>query len=84
MPSQERRFNEKPPDRVGSLDARHGRLTGYFSMPFDALGPVLQMLTAGRYKYVLMHGDPVRYGKAAVRGFRFTATHDEADFPDDP
>jgi hypothetical protein len=38
------------------------------------------MLIGGRYKFVRMHGEPMRYRKAAIRGFQVTATHDEADY----
>lgn len=52
-------------------------------MPEDALGLVLQMLIAGRFKYVLMSGGVMRWRKCFIRGYRFTAEHDEADYPDD-
>jgi hypothetical protein len=80
--------NEPPPRGVGSLtihgskgDAR--RLVGYLSMPEDALPPVLQMLVAEHFKYVLLDGAPTRWRKCFVRRYEFTAQHDEADYPDD-
>ena len=76
------------PPSVGSLNIRGSkvegfRLLGYLSMPDNALEPVLQMLIADRFKFVLMQGEPLRWRKCLVRRFEFTAEHDEADYPDD-
>jgi hypothetical protein len=81
--------HDRPPLRaVGSLSvdgkkSEGTRLVGYLSMPTGALGPVLQMLIAGRFKYVLMDGEVMRWRKALIRNYRLTAEHDEADYPDD-
>ncbi len=79
----ERRHDEPPPRCVGTLNIHHERLIGYLTLPLDALGPIMQMLTAGRFKYVLMHGEPMRYRKAFIRGYRFAESHNEADYPED-
>ena len=76
------------PRAVGSLSiegkrSERTRLVGYLSMPTDVLGPVLQMLLAGRFKYVLMDGEPMRWRKALIWHYRLTTLHDEADYPDD-
>jgi hypothetical protein len=78
----------RSPHGVGSVSvegkkAEGTKLVGYLSMPADALGPVLQMLIAGRFKYVLMDGEPLRYRKAFIGHYRLTAQHDEADYPDE-
>ena len=78
-----RHQGETRPRSVGSLDFHGGRLVGYLAMALDVLGPVLQMLIAGRYKYLLMDGEPMRDRKAVIRHYYFAAKHDEADYPDD-
>jgi len=42
-------------------------LSGGFSMAADALEPVMQMLLADHVKYVVMHGESMRYRKALIR-----------------
>lgn len=88
-PAMKELRNDRPrPHAVGSLSiegkkSEGTRLVGYRSMPADALGPVLQMLLAGRFKYVLMDGEPMRSRKALILHYRLTTLHDEADYPDD-
>jgi hypothetical protein len=84
----ELKHNAPPPRGVGSLDiqATKGeprRLGGYLSMPEDALPPVMQMLIAERFKYVLLYGEAMRWRKCFVHRYEFTAQHDEADYPDE-
>jgi len=75
--------NDASARAVGSLNIQDTRLLGYLSMPTDALGPVLQMLIANRFKYVLLNGEVMRYRKALVHRYNLTERHDEADYPDD-
>ncbi len=80
--------DQTPPRSVGSLNIQGSkancfRLLAYLSMPENALEPVLQMLIADRFKFVLMQGEPMRWRKCLVRRFEFTAECDEADYPDD-
>ena len=42
----------------------------------------LGILIAGRFKYVLMHGERMRW-RNFVRRYEFTAQHDEGDYPED-
>jgi hypothetical protein len=84
----EQRPDEQPPRGVGSLGvegrkSEGTRLVGYLSMPADAIGPVLQMLLAGRFKYVLLDGEHMRWRKALIRHYEFTAQYNDADYPDD-
>lgn len=80
--------DQPPPRGVGSLEIQGSspdrrKLVGYLSMPKDALEPVLQMLLAARFKYVLMDGEPMRWRKCIIRRFEFAAEHDETEYPDD-
>ena len=52
-------------------------------MARDALGLVLQMLIAGRFKYLVMYGEPMRYGKTNIRSCHFNAALDPEDYPDE-
>jgi hypothetical protein len=86
--AMELRHDQPPPRAVGSVSvegkkSEGTKLVGNLSMPTDALGPVLQMLLAGRFKCVLMDGEAMRWRKALIRNYRLTAEHDEADYPDD-
>jgi hypothetical protein len=69
---------QTPPRAVGSVSidgtrAEGMRLSGYLSMPTDALGMVLQMLIGGAtstcwgHKYVLLYGERLRYRKPLIR-----------------
>jgi hypothetical protein len=69
------------PKAVGSLSLRDGRLTGLLSIPKDALTPILQMLIAGRFKFVDMGAVKLRYREALVRSFRLETHIDEDDMP---
>ena len=57
---EEMKQHGQPPRCVGSLAFHRNALDGNFSMPKDALDPVTQMLLAGRLKYVVLDGEPMR------------------------
>ena len=76
------RTNDKPV-AVGSLDLHDGRLIGLISMPTDALQPVMQMLIAGRSKYVALHGYRLRYRKSLVRSYRLETGYEEDNWSED-
>ncbi|MHC2435304.1 hypothetical protein [Bradyrhizobium sp. USDA 4451] len=73
---------EKHPLGVGYLDLRAGRLTGGFSMTADALGPLMQMLLAGRFRFLVLDGATMRYGKARIRHYRFEERIILEEYPD--
>lgn len=53
-------------------------------MPSDAIAPVLQMLIAEKFKYVVLNGDKPRYGQGSVRSYRFEMKTTEDDLsPED-
>jgi hypothetical protein len=84
----EQRHDQPPPRGVGSLNIQGKKsegmnLAGYLSMPTDAIGPVLQMLLGGRFKYVVLDGEHMRYRKALIRHYEIKTEHNEEDYPDD-
>jgi hypothetical protein len=73
---------EHRPLSVGYIDLREAKLTGGFSMAADAIGPVMQVLLAGRLKYIVLDGETVRYRKARIRHYRFEPRIELEDYPD--
>lgn len=73
---------EQHPLGVGYLDLHGGRLTGGFSMTADVLGPVMQMLLAGRFRFLVLDGASMCYGKARIRHYRFEEKIELEDYPD--
>lgn len=69
------------PNSVGSLSLHHGRLNGLLSIPKDSLTPILQILVAGRFKFVDLGGTKLRYRQGLVRSFRLEPHIDEDDMP---
>lgn len=80
--NEDRRQQQKP-TAVGSLNLDKGTLTGLLSMPQDALDAVVQMLVAGRVKYIIMTGDPLRYRQGKVQSYRLERELHEDDLPPD-
>lgn len=74
---------EYRPLGVGYLNVRDIRVTGGFTMATDALDSVMRMLLAGRFKYLVLDGEAVRYRKARIRHYRFESKLDLAEYPDD-
>ena len=76
------------PAAVGSVStegtpAEGMRLSGYLSMPTDALDLVIQMLIGERYKYALLYGERLRYRKALIRYYHFSGEYDDEEYPDE-
>jgi hypothetical protein len=70
------------PVNVGYLHVHRKNLTGGISMARDALDLVLQMLIAGRFRYLVMYGEPMRYGKTHINSYHFNTALDPEDYPD--
>lgn len=60
---EERRKDLKP-IAVGSIESYPDRLDGRLSIPADMLPSILQVLVAGRLKYLVMRGSKFRYRSA--------------------
>lgn len=84
----DKRLNEGERERnqpvsVGHLNLRAGHMNGIMSMPADALPLLLTLAAAEKLRYVVIQGDPFRYGNAAVKSFRVEMSIDEDDLPVD-
>jgi hypothetical protein len=71
------------PVGIGYLSIHAKNLTGGISIASDALGLVLQMLVAGRFNYLVMYGDPMRYRRAGIRSYHFEKELNVDDYPDE-
>ncbi|MDA9445634.1 MULTISPECIES: hypothetical protein [unclassified Bradyrhizobium] len=67
---------------VGSLDKHGDEITGLFSLPEDALPPILQMMTADRFKFFVANGTPFSHRRATLTGFRLEMKLDPDDLPE--
>jgi len=76
---EHRRDNQ--PIAVGSLRLNDGTLQGLISMPQDALDSLLNMLTARKFKFIVMQGRKLRYRQTKVVHYRFQRELDEDDLP---
>jgi hypothetical protein len=70
------------PVSVGSLNLCQGNMYGLLCIPSDAVSPLLTIATAGELRYIVMHGDKLRYGSARIKGFRVEMHIDEDDLGD--
>jgi hypothetical protein len=67
--SEEKRKDYEPL-ALGSLDVYPGRIAANIGIPSDALPPILQMLIANRFKFILMRGSKFRYRSAKLHSLR--------------
>lgn len=72
-----------PPRAVGSLTIHNGEIEGNLGMPRDALSPILQMLIAEHFRYVVMNGERMRWRNALIRGYRFETEVNVEDYLDE-
>ncbi|WP_230646765.1 hypothetical protein [Bradyrhizobium sp. Leaf401] len=75
---EERRKDLKP-IAVGAIEAYPERLDANLGIPSDVLVPILQMLTAGRLKFVVMRGSKFRYRSARLQSYSLATRLDEDD-----
>jgi hypothetical protein len=67
---------------VGSLDGHGESITGLLSLPEDALPPILQMMIADRFKFVVAHGTRFSHRRATLNGFWLEMKLDPDDLPE--
>jgi hypothetical protein len=78
--SEERRKDYKP-IALGGLDVYRDMIKGSIGIPADALPPILQMLIAEEFKFVLLRGSKFRYRSARLTSLRLEMKLDEDDLP---
>jgi hypothetical protein len=67
------------PKPVGCVTHRGISYSANLHVPADALNPILQMMIAGRYTYILFEAEKSYRGEASIRHYRFAATLAEDD-----
>ncbi len=80
---EEGRRKDLKPIAVGALEAYPERIDANLGIPTDALAPILQMLTAGRLKFVVMRGARFRYRSARLHSFRLDTKLGDDDLPEE-
>ncbi|MDA9535873.1 hypothetical protein ACM41_06225 [Bradyrhizobium sp. CCBAU 21362] len=76
---EEERRKDLKPIAVGSIEVYPARLDANLGIPSDALVLILQMLIAGRLKYIVMRGSKFRYRSARLQSFSLATKLDEDD-----
>jgi hypothetical protein len=66
--------SRRTPKAVGVISHRAGEYSAHLHLPADAFGLVLQMMIAGRYRYVVIEAEKSFRGEALVRHFRFAGS----------
>ncbi|WP_271557606.1 hypothetical protein [Bradyrhizobium sp. CCBAU 45394] len=75
----EEKRKELTPIALGSLSLGPDGVLGNIGIPWDALTPILQMLIAGRFKFVLMRGTRFRPRSAKLNSLRLETKLTEDD-----
>lgn len=68
------------PKAVGGLSVRGERREYIGSLPFDAFPLLSNCFSAGKFKYVILHGQSLRYGSADIRYAHFQLQYDEEEW----
>ena len=75
----EEKRKELTPIALGWLSLAPDCVLGNIGIPWDALTPILQMLIAGRFKFVLMRGTRFRHRSAKLNSLRLETKLTEDD-----
>jgi hypothetical protein len=78
--SEEKRKDYEPL-ALGSFDAYPNRIAASIGIPSDALPPILQMLIAKEFRFILMRGSKFRYRSARLHSLRLEMRLTEDDMP---
>ncbi|MHC2531907.1 hypothetical protein [Bradyrhizobium diazoefficiens] len=70
------------PTAVGAIEAYPERLDASLGIPSNALTPILQMLIAGRLKFVVMRGSKFRYRSARLHSYSLGTKFEEDEDPE--
>ncbi|WP_354254423.1 hypothetical protein [Bradyrhizobium sp. F1.13.3] len=66
----EERRKDLTPVALGSLTVGPDGIPGNIGIPWGALTPILQMLIAGRFKFILMRGTRFRHRTSKLKSLR--------------
>lgn len=75
--SPDRQSADHAPLGVASLNWRGGRGQLLWGPPYDAISMITQWLSAGRIRYLIGHGAPLRYGSTILHSIRLSDVLDE-------
>ncbi|WP_051380639.1 hypothetical protein [Bradyrhizobium sp. WSM1743] len=76
---EEERRKDLKPIALGSLHVTEDAILGNIGIPWDALTAIMQMLIAGKFKYVLMRGARFRHRSAKLNSLRLETKLTEDD-----
>ncbi|MCW2082408.1 UNVERIFIED_ORG: hypothetical protein M2193_004583 [Bradyrhizobium japonicum] len=76
---EEEQRGDLRPIALGALHVTQDAILGNIGIPRDALTPILQMLIAGRFNFVLMRGSRFRHRGAKVSRLRLETALTEDD-----
>jgi hypothetical protein len=67
---------------VGHLTMKGERSEYLGTLPYDAMWGLANMVAAGGFKYVSMHGPRMKRGSCLITTVRFSAGYDPDDYTD--
>jgi hypothetical protein len=67
------------PKNVGAISHRGKEYSANLHIPADVLGPLLQMMIAGKYRFIVIEAEKSFRGEALIRNFRFSVTVTDED-----
>lgn len=76
---EEARRKDLKPIAVGALELYPDMIDRHIGIPSDALSPILQMLIAGRFKWLVIRGTKFRYRSACLVTYSLQSKRGEDD-----
>jgi hypothetical protein len=73
---------EKRIGAAGHISLRDGTIQALLTLPADMLAPILSAVIAGRFKYITMSGDQMRYRQGSIDRYDLRASYDPEDWPE--
>jgi hypothetical protein len=78
---EEERRKDLKPIAVGAIEAYPEKLDANLDIPSDALAPILEMLIAERFKFVVLRGTKFRYRSSRLHSYRLDTKLEEDELP---
>lgn len=76
----ERKSFQHEPIAVGHLEIRSEVLEGSLSIPFSAIGMIMQGIAAGQIHYLVMYGSKLRYRQTLITLIEFIKDYDPESY----